>query len=150
MPRVAVLLDAGEHSNLKAYAARTRQSMNDVIKAAITSYTEKAVHGPLTDAQKAQIREKKRIAGLCEARAPELFAEGEAFDVTEFCKRLRQKSTKQTVPSRDEVAGFDEESAYKLLHARSGSGKTFDSLGGQCYQIRPSIYRARETRPRDA
>lgn len=146
MPRVAVLLDEGEHSNLKAYAARSRQSMNDVIKAAIASYTERTVHGPLTDARKAQIRETKRIAGLCEARAPELFAEGEIFDVTEFCKRLRQKSTKRTAPTRDDVAGFDEESAYKLLHARSGSGKTFDSLGEQRYQVRPSIYRARDMR----
>ncbi|CAA2136827.1 hypothetical protein [Methylobacterium bullatum] len=149
MPRVAVLLDEGEHSNLKAYAARSRKSMNDVIKAAIASYTVRTVHGPLTNDRKAQVREKKRVAGLCEECAPELFAEGETFGVTEFRKRLVQRSTTQTVPTRKEVAKFDEESAYKLLHARSGSGKTFDSLGEQRYQVRPSIYRAREIRRRE-
>ena len=148
MPRVAVLLDEGEHSNLKTYAARTRQSMNDVIKAAIMSYTEKGVHGPLTDAQKARVSETKRIALLCEARASELFAEEETFGAAEFCKRLRQRSTKHTVPTRADVATFDEESVYKLLHARSGSGKTFESLGGQRYRVRPSIYRAQAMNPR--
>lgn len=149
MPRVAVLLDDGEHANLKVYAARMGLSMNDVIKAAVRSFTERSVRGPLTDKQKAQVSEKKRIAELCEKRAPELFAEGEKFSVTEFCKRLRQKSTSKTVPTRDEIAIFDEESAYKFLHARSGSGKTFESLGDTLYTVRKSIYRARGMKQRD-
>ena len=137
MPRVAIELEIEEHIRLKAHAALACRSMDALIKEAIALILERPIRGgPLTAKEKSRVLEKKRITTLCEKKARAIFQPGEVFGVKEFMVRLRQASTAETTPTAKEVALIDERAAYRLLHARSGTGKTFEPHGDARFSVR--------------
>ena len=141
MPRVAIELEVEEHSALKAYAAHARRPMGALVKEAIASMLKRPTRGgPLTAQEKARALETKRVMRLCEKRSPAIFRQGEVFDVKQFIARLRKSSTAETAPTTAEVALIDDRAAYRLLHARSGSGRVFEPHGEARYSVRASAY----------
>lgn len=149
MPRVAVLLTEPQHNNLKSYAVKNRTTMDKIIRQAIAEFTRKAVRGPQTEEQKAEIREKKRVANLCAAKARELYAPGAEFTPAQFRARLLKSLSGSTKPTLEEVRNFDQESYYNLLRERSGTGKIFEAVRSNVYTVRSSQSKASPRRSKE-